>query len=583
MKILNRESKHFEIETPYYRLKVQGEQVLLTFTSGHELRLAIPSALCCKDKRDINLGLEPLEVLERKDRIELTFQGNSSIWEEKAYTWILKDETIEFFLAVKGEGSLTRLLLLGSMPDPDLEPAIRWVDFLEEGIASTGNFQRIFLPQPTGKEKHFFKPSARIRHSVDYHPEFYDGGHFFTPAPFCYPLEKDEKWLGVTLAAKPGEYRFPNFDFWGGEHFCFCVDYEGYWSIDGEWESPHLIIHAKAAGDPYETVTNSNQYLFKSGWIQEPKKKVESWWQRPLFCGWGEQCYLHHLGEYEGRPSKDPEQTFSSQSNYESFVEHLESKGLNPGSVIIDDRWMVFWGRPEAHPGRWRNMRGFVEGQHQKGRHVLLWLPMWELDGIPSNHCVQRGGLPLKVDPTNPGYITELKRCIGRMLGSGPEDYNADGFKIDFTANIPSGPGCELYESIWGVELLYRLLRMVYDFAKAIKPDALIITHTPHPYFASCTDMLRLNDMVVTKHSVASELTHRAKVAHSVHPDLLIDTDNWPSTNHSVWQEYVKLQPQLGVPSLYYATHVGRRTPLEDSDYQMLKKLWSDYEKKVKR
>ncbi|MBA2729215.1 MAG: hypothetical protein H0U48_00455 [Euzebyaceae bacterium] len=44
-------------------------------------------------------------------------------------------------------------------------------------------------------------------------------------------------------------------------------------------------------------------------------------------------------------------------------------------------------------------------------------------------------------------------------------------------------------------------------------------------------------------------------------PQLLVDTDNWPMADPESFREYVGVQPRLGVPSLYYATHVDRFPP----------------------
>lgn len=581
MRITGRESNRVVIESSAYRFETEGEYAFIAFSSGHEFRLAIASTLCRDGRRDLHYGLEAPEVTRDSDGWKVAFEGASSLWPSKNHRFLLREDRIEYSVSARGKGNLERVLLLATLPEPDLEAAVRWVDFVEEASASRGNYRKVFLPQPNAKERHVFSPGEKIRHTVDYRPGFHGGGHFFTPAPFCYPMEFEGKWLPVTLAVKAGEYRFPNFDYWGGEHFAFCLDYEGYWRIDGEWESPHLIFHAEVFADPYEAIAHSNRFQFEQGWIEEPEKAIVPWWRRPLFCGWGAQCHLHHQGDFEGNPGKDPAQSYATQSNYEFFLQSLESKEIHPGTVIIDDRWMVFWGRPKADPGKWRDLRGFVESQHARGRKVLLWFPAWERDGVQPDYCIRRGDEALKVDPTHPGYLQQLEEDIRRMLGNRPDEYNADGFKIDFTANIPSGPGCTLYEPVWGVELLYRLMTSIHEFSKRIKPDALLIAHTAHPRFTSLIDMIRLNDMAVEQHSPVPELTHRARVAKTVHPSLLIDTDNWPCSDLSRWREYVREQPELGVPSLYYATHVGRGEALTDEDYTMLRKLWLDYEKKL--
>jgi hypothetical protein len=158
-----------------------------------------------------------------------------------------------------------------------------------------------------------------------------------------------------------------------------------------------------------------------------------------------------------------------------------------------------------------------------------------------------------------------------------PQGYGADGFKIDFTARIPAGPGLCTYGDAWGLELMRLYLGLIYDEAKKVKPDALIVTHTPHPYLAGVLDMIRLNDLNIGR-SVGPAMAHRARVARIACPDALIDCDNWPLANRATWREYTRLQPELGVPSLYYATEIDTtQEPLLAEDYQLVRQMWADY------
>ncbi|MDF2814826.1 MAG: family 31 glycosyl hydrolase, alpha-glucosidase, partial [Paenibacillus sp.] len=164
---------------------------------------------------------------------------------------------------------------------------------------------------------------------------------------------------------------------------------------------------------------------------------------------------------------------------------------------------------------------------------------------------------------------------VRRMLSQADGAYNADGFKIDFSARIPSGPGIRLHGNTWGLELMKLYLFILYDEAKKVKQDALIMSHTPHPYLADVVDMIRLNDINTGK-PVNRAMTHRAKVAAAALPNAVIDTDNWPIANKATWREYVRLQPELGVPSLYYASHIdSTQEPLTEDDYALIRESWA--------
>ena len=174
---------------------------------------------------------------------------------------------------------------------------------------------------------------------------------------------------------------------------------------------------------------------------------------------------------------------------------------------------------------------------------------------------------------------------LERMLG--PSGLDADGLKIDFTARTPSGRGLASHSGAWGIALLHELLRIVYDSAKDAKPDALIVTHTPHPSFVDVTDMIRLNDMLRLEDgdipaSVVPQMRHRAAVARAACPELLVDTDDWCVPSLAAWREYLAEKPRLGVPALYYADKLdGAGEPLAAEDYAALRETWSAWRERV--
>ena len=218
-------------------------------------------------------------------------------------------------------------------------------------------------------------------------------------------------------------------------------------------------------------------------------------------------------------------------------------------------------------------MKGWIARRHQAGQHVLLWWKAWDAQGLdPALTVCDASGQPVGVDPSNPAYESRLRQIVASLLG--PDGLDADGFKIDFTARTPSGPGLSHHGDAWGAELLYQLLAIIYSEAKRAKPDALIITHTPNPYFRTVTDMIRLND-VNTGQAVLPQMLHRARVAQAACPDLLIDSDNWQMPDRATWRSYLGIQGRLGVPSLYYASHVDlSRESFEEGDYAAIAKVW---------
>jgi hypothetical protein len=134
----------------------------------------------------------------------------------------------------------------------------------------------------------------------------------------------------------------------------------------------------------------------------------------------------------------------------------------------------------------------------------------------------------------------------------------------------------------WGIALLHQLLEVVYAGVKESKPDALVITQTPHPSFADVTDMVRLNDMLrlddpgpVPAAAVVPQMRYRAAVAHAALPDVLVDTDDWCAPDRETWRAYLEAKHELGVQSLYYATHLDLTgEALGEDDYAALRRAW---------
>jgi hypothetical protein len=371
----------------------------------------------------------------------------------------------------------------------------------------------------------------------------------------------------MGLAVEPGEHHFTRFAYEPLEDgFTFRLDYEGHQQVNGRWRSP-AIVFTFDAEDPYEGIRRYVERLEATNLVSPVVPRIRpAWWRRPIFCGWGAQSHL-------GLESNRPPEVFATQEQYDRFLGHLERRGVRPGTVIIDDRWQAAYGTGEVDRSKWPDLKGWIATRHRAGQHVVLWWKAWDSEGIDPELTVRdAAGRPVTVDPANPAYELQLRSIISELVSS--DGLDADGFKIDFTARTPSGPSLIHSGGAWGAELLHRLLSIIYSEAKRAKPDALIITHTPNPYFRSVTDMIRLND-VNTKQAVLPQMWHRARVAQAACPDLLIDPDNWQMPDLATWRSYLAVQGQIGVPSLYYASHVDlSRESLEEGDYAAIAEAW---------
>lgn len=514
---------------------------------------------------------ETLEVLPPRvvgDRIEL--ERRSTLWERALTTITRTDTQVELRFSVQGRGVLdaVELLALRSLL-PDKPTGL-----LPSGYP-VGGLTKLFCPNPahaTGIRP--IGEPATIGVTGDGEP----GRHhwFFTPAPLYYAFGDvaETEWIDLGLAAPVEELTFVEAAYAprdGGFHL--RLEYEGHTRVDGEFEAPALVFTV-GVPDPVTGLRRHRADLAARGAAPAAEEReTPAWWTEPIFCGWGAQF---HLFETTGVSAMAQ----ATQANYDAFLARLDEHGVSPGTVVLDDKWQVGYGTNEPDEAKWPDLKGWIAAQHERGRRVLLWWKAWDPEGLPPELCVRRpDGVPVAVDPGNPATRAALAEQMTRLIS--PDGLDADGLKIDFTARAPSGRALEHAGGGWGIALLHELLATVYDAVKAAKPDALLITQTPHPAFVDVADMIRLNDMIGGHESVVPQMRFRADVTRAACPDLLVDTDDWRIPSLAAWREYLEVKPELGVPSLYYATHIDTTgEPLEESDYHLLREVWNRWHMK---
>jgi hypothetical protein len=542
------------IATRTYGAAVDGAYLALTTVRGEPVaRLSLHSAFDRLDARDETIELD---VRENGDTIEVA--RSSTAWERAGLTIVCADDHLELRAHVAGRGVLTDVHLLGGRA-----AAPGSTGFMPSATAAA----RLFTPNPgdPGKLALSAGESAAIGVSGDGLP---GRGHwFFTPAPLFFALDD----LGIGLVAPVEELRFVEVEYRGGDRaFHLVLSYDGHTRVDGELHAPAVFLRPGVA-DPYEGIRRHRDDL-------EPPARpaVEApWWREPIFCGWGAQC---HLASRRGTGGPDE----ATQANYDSFLAALAEHGVVPGTIVIDDKWQDAYGTNEPDLRKWPDLKRWIADRHRQGQRVLLWWKAWDPEGLDPALCIRAAdGRAVAVDPTNPRTRDLLRESMQRLLSPGGLD--ADGLKVDFTARTPSGASLELHGDNWGIALLHELLSVVYAGAKEAKTDALVITQTPHPGFVDVADMIRLNDMLriddgTPYPAVVPQMVHRAGVAGAACPELLIDTDDWTIPDKETWREYAELKPALGVPSLYYATHLDLTgEALDDDDYALLARTWAEW------
>lgn len=559
-----------------YSLTVAHDRPFVYLHNSQGIRLAelfVLSSVHPLHGRDDTTAIGAWEIKETPGEITLTLRAESSIWEGKRYILHCQPARLVYEMQVQGHGNLAEVNYFGGY----YSGQVRW----GSGFFWSGQqFRQGFNPEPNTDEVNHFAPESGASIDLTGVPLPGRGGWFFTPPPFCFAFQSKQEWLGLGVQAAPGQIRFTEFAYHGRiGGFYLSLAYEGHTQVDGVYRLPSIGFDF--GGDELSVMTAHVQAMRDAAVPAPVAGEKQDWWHEPIFCGWGAQCYLASRENHLITPTTSSEEKknapeYATQANYEQFVADLTANGVNPGIITVDDKWQETYGGNAVDAQKWPDLAGFVRGQHAAGRHVLLWLKAWDCEGVPADECITNArGLPLTVDPTNPRYERRLRASIQRMLSA--DGYDVDGFKIDFSARIPSGPGICTFDDAWGLELMKRLLSIIYDAAKKAKPDALVITHTAHPYLAGVLDMIRLNDANVGKNIIGA-MIHRARIANIACPDALIDTDNWPITDKATWREYTRVQPQLGVPSLYFSRGIDSTLELlNPDDYRLIRETWGRY------
>ena len=529
--------------------------------------------------------------------VVLTVETRSTAWRRHTWRVVCREDALEVAVTVEGTGALTDVTLLGGTAVLPTGAA---------GVFRSGiGYRSLFVPVPTEPVQVVRSAAAGAVLGVlgDADPGRVHG--IFSPPPLALGLGRpappeeptavpEGEWLGLSLRAPVEDLTFPSLAYEpvdGG--FLLRMQYEGRTRVHGTWTSPTVVL--RPADSAWAVLDDHREDLVLHGLAPVRAEAPPAWWREPIFCGWGAQCAraqaILRAGEEVPVDPDDPAADdrvvtaapmLASQAVYDEFLAVLDANGLKPGTIVIDDRWQGEYGTATPDEARWPDLAGWIRERHAAGQRVLLWWKAWDPRGLPVEECItDAAGRPVAVDVANPAYLARLRAVVATLLAPGGLD--ADGFKVDFTQRGPAGRTLRATEGTWGIAALHRLLRTLTDAAHAAKPDALVVCHAVHPSFGDVVDMVRLND--VLKHDaaglpvpVADQMRFRHGVVTRTLPDHLVDTDQWPMPNRREWLDYAALQPELGVPALYYLESIDRSGErVEAADLARIRSTWDDY------
>jgi hypothetical protein len=530
----------------------------------------------------------------------VTWTVRSARWDACRFVLCAADDRLAVCIEVEGQGRLTDVRLLGGRGSawPGMATGRWW---------SGRGFESLVAGSPDSPRRIVAPAGESAVSGVIGSGSPAGGRWFFSPGPLAFaaarpaatdPLELPEReWLGIGVAlAGTSEAAFTQVA-WEADDLGFDLrlDYEGHTVVDGRWASPWVVLvpgqpdayAALAAPSPPVVVTPAGGDQA----VPEDPATPPAWWLEPMFCGWGAQWALS--AELDVPPA-----TLATESHYDTWLGRLAAGGVHPGTVVIDDKWQRAYGTNEPDPERWPDLAGWIATRHAAGVRVLLWWKAWDPEGLPPEWCVRDGaGRPVALDPTHPESAAALASSIRRLLRAREAGgIGADGLKIDFTASTPSGAGLRTWADEhaapgaarpWGISLLHRMLAIVAEAARAERPDALLVTHTPNALFADVVSMIRLNDALRLDDPaplvpVLSQLRHRASIVRAAMPGVPVDTDDWAMPSVDEWRVWQRAKPAEGVPALYHVDGLGTVDErLADGDLRLVAREWADYRERV--
>jgi hypothetical protein len=567
------------VETGAYRLELREGGLLATIYApdgAHLLDLRPLAALDAVDGPDETLAVD---APRRGGERTIALERRSTRWRRALTTLVCGEDTLDVRTTIEGEGALAEAHLLAARSLLPGQPT----GFLPSGTS----FRTLFSPNPgdPGRLVRSAGEPAVLGVCGDGTPG--RGNWFFTPAPLWLGLTtspadapRPAAWTGLGLAAPVERLTFPELRYRPADRgFSLELDYEGHTAVRGVFEAPTVVLSFGVSEPAAGLRRHRDELAARAAAPPVEARPAAPWWSEPIFCGWGAQCA-------RARAEGGPASAFATELAYDGFLATLERHGVVPGTIVVDDKWQAAYGTNEPDERKWPDLRGWIARRHARGQRVLLWWKAWDAEGVPPELCIRTpDGAPVAVDPTHPGARELIVRTVGRLLA--PDGLDADGLKIDFTARTPSGRALTVHGRAWGIALLHELLAAVHAAAKEAKPDALLVTHAPHPAFVDVADMIRLNDMLRLDDRgplppIVPQMRYRAAVAHAACPELLVDTDDWCVPSRDEWRAYLDAKAELGVPALYYAdTFDWTGEPLEASDYDALRRTWARWREAV--
>ena len=594
---LTKNSSDFVIESKVYRLdltKIPGTSYLMDKNSGRLFGFAAGGDCCKADGKDSASNSSEWHCLyRRRGEIFLSRQEDSVLWGKKEFFCRCTEDSLEFWHHLSGSGEIDEIRFFRQC-----------VGNAKYGFA--GDVDEVYSPAPNFREQNYFHPAERVIISHGDELSLHTGGHALASVPHVMALHdrRDSACLTCGIAVSPGEYLWDEFiwnpecvipptgylgDAWLGGGF--SIRYYGKKSIGGEWESPRLVI--LFSKNEKRVLEDFLDHCYRLRYLTRPAPiRRERWWNTPIYCTWHDQvaAALQDQPLCEASPDCIPG-NFCTQKLADEWLEILIANHCRPGIVILDAKWQQSLAYADPDPGKWPDLRGWIERCHAQGIRVFLWNLAYHKEDISPEEAVLQNEEVLCGDITNPGYEKKFREMIRRYFSPAADSLNADGIKMDGFLSLPTGKNLSAYADIWGLELQKYYLSVLYDAVKSIKADACVSTFCAHPYLSPYSDMVRIADMYTWRLTPEHAMRKRFAVYQTTMPFALVDTDGQLAFHQAPgYADLLSYQTEIGIPSVYNAEYLRRArvffspvfSRLTPCDYHAISRSFTEFRKKSK-
>ena len=367
----------------------------------------------------------------------------------------------------------------------------------------------------------------------------------------------------------------------------FQVTFDSYSPNHRDGRLPRVFIDVGLA-DSKAILDRHCAHARELGLIDEHKKQY-AWWHNPVYCTWGDQCYVQKTAP---RQLADSIAIPMDEARIMHWADGIRS--IYPGEVnyIVDAGWFDHLGDYEPKLSEFKtteNFKGVLARLKAKGFRAILWYcPFWvqphsKVESEHPEYLLRRRDGSVYRDQDNRAFLDFSNPAV-RDYTKGRVEYllrtlDADGFKIDMNYVHPFMSDVTFHDSDWGYgnQFWLQVMKFFHACATAVKEDAFFTISGIESYLQPYASSVRLNDLFDFYNAKA--WYDRAELVARLMPDMPIDVDGWPASVEKM-REYQFVSPVFGAPVTYYIDAVDiLAVKLTEADRNRMASVWHVYSK----